>query len=63
LSWGHSGAGAAQLALALLVMEIGSARAQVLYQHFKATVIAQLDRDKGWVMRSADVLDWIATQS
>lgn len=52
--WGYHGSGPAQLALAMLVPVIGRERALILYQAFKAEVIALLP-SPGWALTVEDV--------
>ena len=61
-SWGYGGSGPAQLALALLLEEVGARRARVLYQQFKWEVIARLPQDQPWQLTSDQILDWVNTQ-
>ena len=54
-SWGYSGSGPAQLALAILVECVGELLAQAYYQQFKATYVAKLDMGKGFLLTSDEV--------
>ena len=62
--WGAaSGAGGAQLALAILADYFGAARdadALALHRDFGAAVIAQLDRDAGFTISHARIADALA---
>jgi len=55
-AWGYGGSGPAQLALAILADHLhDDERALRLYQDFKWTVIARLDRSAGWSLIPAAV--------
>lgn len=60
-SWGFSGSGPAQLALAILAHHLDDdAAALRLYQAFKAAVIASMDQESDWTLKAADVDSGIA---
>jgi hypothetical protein len=62
-SWGYSGSGPAQLALAILCDAMADKKRAVrLHQRFKADVIARLDQDQSWLMPLSEVEAWIAEQ-
>ena len=61
-SWGYGGSGPAQLALALLLEEVGARLARAHYQQFKWDVIARLPQDQPWQLTSDQILDWVNTQ-
>jgi Family of unknown function (DUF6166) len=56
-AWGYLGSGPAQLSFALLAAVIGVEQAKdpFLYQRFKDKVIAQLNKDEGWVLTEARI--------
>ena len=58
-NWGYSGSGPAQLALALLLEFSDDNIAPVLYQKFKAEIIAELPMDKDFELSEDLVKDWI----
>lgn len=58
-SWGYSGSGPAQLALAILLKETDRETAERLYQIFKDECIACLSRTLPWTMKSGEVQVWI----
>jgi hypothetical protein len=60
--WGYAGSGPAQLALAILLAEVGRKLAQRLYQSFKLQVIAALPQDGPWEITSTEVESWVAGQ-
>lgn len=55
--WGYGGSGPAQLALAICCDAVGVARAQRVYQHFKAIVVASLP--DAWDLERRDVVSMI----
>ncbi|MFC7739420.1 DUF6166 domain-containing protein [Roseomonas sp. GCM10028921] len=57
--WGYSGAGPAQLALALLCDLAGSERALRYYQDFNLEVTALLPRSSGWILEEEDLRAWL----
>ena len=72
-SWGFSGSGPAQLALAILAhyftnldnrraytRKAAEHKALQLYQTFKAAVIAAMDQESDWTLTAADVDSGIA---
>jgi Family of unknown function (DUF6166) len=61
-AWGYGGSGPAQLALAILLEEIGQPRAELYYQDFKRRVLAGLPCEEGaqWTFSSAFVRAWVA---
>lgn len=62
-SWGYSGSGPAQLALALLAHATGDDElAQKLYQRFKVDVVSRWDMGKDWEMDQVAVLEWLGLQ-
>jgi Family of unknown function (DUF6166) len=56
--WGYGGSGPAQLALALLAHHLGAAAALELYQRFKWSVVAKLNRDQ-WALTPSDIDEWL----
>lgn len=58
-SWGYSGSGPAQLALALLLEETDRNTAVAVHQSFKSSVIAGLPQEKGWELTSDYIQSWI----
>jgi hypothetical protein len=58
--WGDGGAGAAQLALAILADLVGDRLAIRLHQGFKWQRIAELSRR--WLLKQSDVMDWLNAQ-
>lgn len=55
-SWGYSGSGPAQAALALLAHHLGDdERAMQLYQRFKEAVLSRLPQTEGWTMTPASI--------
>jgi hypothetical protein len=58
-AWGYLGSGPAQLALALLCLEIGEERAMRLHQRFKAEVIARMSQDRPWTATSVGIRAWV----
>ena len=60
-SWGYGGAGPAQLALAILLLEAEPTVARKHYMDFKREVIAKLDRDS-FFLTSADVQEWLTSK-
>ena len=61
-SWGYSGSGPAQLALALLLEETGRAQAVLLHQEFKRAVVARWPWAKFWTLTSQEIRRWITAQ-
>jgi hypothetical protein len=59
-SWGFTGSGPAQCALAILADLIGPATALCHYMRFKDEVLTRLSQNKGWRMRESEVLRWFA---
>lgn len=60
LSWGYSGSGPAQLALAILCHALHSdERAEELYQEFKDAVVSRLDQNQPWRLTTHEVLGWV----
>lgn len=56
LSWGYSGSGPAQLALAMLADHFGNdKKALSLYQDFKFSCIAKLPMNEGFEINSDDI--------
>lgn len=63
-SWGYSGSGPAQLALAILSHALNcDERAEELYQAFKDDVVSHLDQNKSWRLTTDDVLAWVLRHS
>jgi hypothetical protein len=60
--WGYEGSGPAQLALALLLEEIATWRAQKLYQQFKSEVVSGLAHE-GWELTGEAIRRWVLTQA
>ncbi len=59
-SWGYSGSGPAQLALAILSHALHcDERAEELYQDFKDAVVARFDQNQPWRLTTDDVLAWV----
>jgi hypothetical protein len=59
-SWGYSGSGPAQLALALLLdAGLPDDVAVTLHQAFKSAYVARWDAQFNWVLRGTDLLEWI----
>lgn len=59
-SWGYSGSGAAQLALAILCHALHcDERAEELFQEFKDAVVARFDQNQPWRLTTDDVLGWV----
>jgi hypothetical protein len=60
LSWGYSGSGPAQLALAILCHALHrDERAEDLYQEFKDAVVSRFDQNQPWRLTTDDVLGWV----
>jgi len=57
-NWGYGGSGPAQLALGILLLYLPVRAAEILYQRFKAEVIAGLHSD-GWLLTEKEVVGWI----
>lgn len=55
-SWGYHGSGPAQLALGILLEELGEKLAEILYQDFKRDIIANLSAP--WKLTTEDVIRW-----
>jgi hypothetical protein len=54
--WGYGGSGPSQLALAIVADHLGNDREALnLYQRFKWAVIAELPRNKRWILTSHDI--------
>lgn len=59
-SWGYSGSGPAQLALAILCHALHSdQRAEELYQEFKDAVVSRFDQTRPWHLTTDEVLGWV----
>ena len=58
-SWGYGGAGPAQLALAIILLETDKETAIDRHQQFKNEVIAGLNREQGFTLTSEDVQRWL----
>lgn len=59
--WGYGGSGPAQLALALCADATGNDElALQVYQHYKESVVAHLDREDPWQLSQLAVVEWIA---
>ncbi|CAM5277794.1 hypothetical protein ATER59S_00348 [Aquamicrobium terrae] len=59
-SWGYSGSGPAQLALAILCHALHcDERAVELYQEFKDAVVAHFDQTGPWHLTTDEVLGWV----
>ena len=59
-SWGYSGSGPAQLALALCADVLNDdERAQNIYQRFKDQVVAVLDQDADWTLSEVVIREQI----
>ena len=60
-AWGYGGSGPAQLAAAILIDALGEHRGSDprLYMPFKFAVVAGWDKDKGWSITEAQVLDCV----
>lgn len=57
-SWGYSGSGPAQLALAIMADFLGDDNAaQRVYQAFKAEVVASLPQDEPWSLTGERIRD------
>jgi len=57
LSWGYSGSGPAQLALAILMEVLGDwDRVRPIYQHFKDHFVARIPQHTNWTADGADIL-------
>ncbi len=62
-SWGFSGSGPAQLALAILAHHLAHSKKRTvadstalgLYQRFKEVVVAAMDQEEDWVLTANDV--------
>ena len=59
-AWGYNGSGPAQLALAILMLQLPEERAVALHQDFKRDIIADLDMNKDFEISEIIVKDWIA---
>ena len=66
-AWGYDGNGPAQLALSMLVDHLGGesvpgvrAKAEKLYQQFKAECIQKLPGRDGWTITSDEIERWIS---
>ena len=60
-SWGYGGSGPSQLALAIMLIELGGdeERALELYRDFKNEVIAKFHVASSWRLSSLDVHTWL----
>lgn len=59
-SWGYTGSGPAQLALAILCHALHcDGRAEELYQEFKDAVVSRFDQNQPWRLTTDDVLGWV----
>lgn len=61
-SWGYSGSGPAQLALAILLRVFGKEYAEANYQDFKVGVIAKLPQED-FELPVKDVIGWFNNRS
>lgn len=61
LEWGYAGSGPADLALSILSHATGCPKgvAPVLYQEFKAQVVAALPQDSDFRLPKAKVMEWL----
>jgi hypothetical protein len=59
-AWGYSGSGPSQLALAMLAYVVGDELAEALYFEFRNNVIASMDQNRGWILESDQIVDWVA---
>ena len=59
-AWGYGGSGPAQLALAILLEEVGLTDALHRYQSFKWEVIAGLDIHNSWELTSREVQTYLS---
>jgi hypothetical protein len=62
-SWGYGGSGPAQLALAILVNEVGKDLALKHYQDFKREFVADWDPDGTWQITSAEIAAWLEQEA
>jgi hypothetical protein len=60
---GYCGSGPAQLALAILVNEVGKDLALKHYQDFKRHYVANWDPDGTWQITSAEIMAWLEQES
>ncbi len=60
-SWGYSGSGPAQLALAMLLKETDHVRAEKYYMDFKNDIIAGFDKE-GFTFTSVLISEWLDLQ-
>lgn len=58
-AWGYRGSGPAQLALALLLAEVGRDKALLYYQRFKDDVVAHWSLDEPWACGSDLMHGWV----
>ena len=59
-SWGFSGSGPAQLALALLLDATSIPEtALAYYQEFKSAIVAGWDFNGSWVIFRSDIINWL----
>lgn len=59
-SWGYSGSGPAQLALALLLDATSVPEtAERWYQEFKSNIVAGWDFNGSWVIFRSDIISWL----
>lgn len=59
-SWGYSGSGPAQLALALLLDATSEPdKALSYYQEFKQAIVAGWDFNGSWVIFRSDIINWL----
>lgn len=56
--WGHDGAGANQLALAIMADFCGDEMAMTLHQIFSRDIVASLGSSQ-WEMNSAMLIEWV----
>lgn len=59
-NWGYEGSGPAQLALALLLEEVGRRLAVRFYQDFKRGVVARFQSGQGWRLSGAVIRTWVS---
>ena len=59
-SWGYSGSGPAQLALALLLDATSEPdKAMSYYQDFKFSIVAGWDFNGSWLIFRSDIINWL----
>lgn len=61
-SWGYTGSGPSQLALAILLEVAGRAIAEHHYQEFKREIISGLPTDKDFVLEVDKIREWIKSK-